>query len=1354
MTISLKEIEKQLRKEQTNSTSGKINIEELKERAKDFNSGKINIEELKKRAENQNTLKEMDNLKKKPIVLSELRNERPKPFLPYYKPVRLSELEKESAPKEMTWGNAIVEGFKSGNEGMSLNKEYFKMSQGKPNNAEKLENTYNDKYNYETDSGFKKAVHGAMQMLGQQYNNITDPRTIGLMGTYGAGVAVLGNVGPQALVPEEIITIPAALGAGYMTGSTLNAYEAEAGSAYKEMINYGVSEETARNVSTIIGAGNAALEMAQVDELIKGFKLAEKIGAKQTKGIIKKILVDKGFDIVKETAQEVVQEGVTIAGSNYARSREGLETDSLHDVGKRLGDTAASSALSFGVLNVPSTAKNIVDVKTMKPTLPNLKTPSLPELKKNTPSLPNMNKPIENKAPSLPNINKQTTPLPIINNKTPMLPNMVNKPTPLPIMENKVPFLPNMANKTPSLPIIEKQIPMLPNMRKPISLSETEASLLQNTIHNNTINDMGGVISQENIKTPLKPIFEPYNNQFKDLGADTYNPNTFENKVTEYGAIKPGENPNRVIDIPIQTNDDTKINRGVRTTLEAQITPDENIADFENYIMDNKFDYEVVSDKKAESYADNFINLNGWEQSLAEFKAAANGKKEMTKEMVAVGQTLYNNAINNKDVKSALDIAVDLAQSATKAGQVIQAQRMMKKFTPSGQLYALQKSVRKMNQELLEKYKSKYKGIEIDKTLATDLLNAKTQEETDIAIEKIKQNIVDQTPSTWVDKWNSWLYISMLANPKTHIRNVIGNAVFVPVRQFKNVIGAALEKTLPQADRTKSILTPKNKDLVAFAIEDFKSNKKSISGEGKYSLAYMGFDVESRRKVYKIKFIEWLRKTNFDLLEKEDAFFLKNAYTSSFAQAMKAKGVTIDYLNSGSKESQQVLNSIREYATFEAKKATYRDDSKLAEELNKLKNLNTGTKIIGGGTIPFTKTPINIIKRGGEYSPLGFIKGAKEMALDVKNGTKTPSQALDSFASGLSGTGIVMLGLWLASKGLLIGGGSEDKKERSSESTQGIQNYALEIGDYTYTIDWGAPSVLPLFVGVELYNSFKDGNASYDDVINGISRISEPIFELSMMQGVNNLLQTAGYSNQPIADIAINATASYLGQAVPTLFGQVARSIDNTDRTTYIDKNKNTPKPLQNLTQKAQSKIPILNWGLEPRLDNWGRENKKETLGDYAVNAFENFLSPGYLEKINTTEVDKELKRIYDKIGTNVYPSTPNKYFRHDNKTINLTAEEYTKYKEIRGQKSFELINQMITTQNYKSLDDKEKAKAIQNTYDYANDVAKKKVKNIELTGINKDLYDIDRSGTNITYYIISREVPMLLNIPRLPKYN
>ena len=72
----------------------------------------------------------------------------------------------------------------------------------------------------------------------------------------------------------------------------------------------------------------------------------------------------------------------------------------------------------------------------------------------------------------------------------------------------------------------------------------------------------------------------------------------------------------------------------------------------------------------------------------------------------------------------------------------------------------------------------------------------------------------------------------MLANPKTHIRNILGNALFVPVKGMRNVIATGLEKALVKnGDRTKAILTLGDKHLVEAGANDFKQVKDRITGQ-------------------------------------------------------------------------------------------------------------------------------------------------------------------------------------------------------------------------------------------------------------------------------------------------------------------------------------------------------------------------------------------------------------------------------------------------------------------------------------------------------------------------------------------
>ena len=84
-------------------------------------------------------------------------------------------------------------------------------------------------------------------------------------------------------------------------------------------------------------------------------------------------------------------------------------------------------------------------------------------------------------------------------------------------------------------------------------------------------------------------------------------------------------------------------------------------------------------------------------------------------------------------------------------------------------------------------------------------------------------------------------------------------------------------------------------------------------------------------------------------------------------------------------------------------------------------------------------------------------------------------------------------------------------RKKKYKDALGIQNYALQIGDKSYTIDWAAPSSIPLFVGVELYNQLKNG-FELSDMLDAMKNVSpDPLAEMSMLQGIANIMDS-GYS--------------------------------------------------------------------------------------------------------------------------------------------------------------------------------------------------------------------------------------------------
>ena len=257
--------------------------------------------------------------------------------------------------KDVTW-NALKQGYYNSLYG----KESYRAMMGGENERQKYEEILaGEDYQFAPSNAFEEAISGAANLLGQQVSQWTDKRSLAAAGTAGTAAFIAGQAGPQVLLPEEVITVPAAAIAGLKAGSAVSNFEIEAGLAYNEMLEKGVSEETARKVALGVGGVNAGLELLQMDELVKSFKILKNNPATEAAAdSLGKRLFDMGVDITKsvgkETAQEVAQEGSTIAGTQFATKHDtGEWAYDTSEVLGRLGDTAKSSALSFGVMNVP-----------------------------------------------------------------------------------------------------------------------------------------------------------------------------------------------------------------------------------------------------------------------------------------------------------------------------------------------------------------------------------------------------------------------------------------------------------------------------------------------------------------------------------------------------------------------------------------------------------------------------------------------------------------------------------------------------------------------------------------------------------------------------------------------------------------------------------------------------------------------------------------------------------------------------------------------------------------------------------------------------------------------------------------
>lgn len=818
--------------------------------------------------------------------------------------------------------------------------------------------------------------------------------------------------------------------------------------------------------------------------------------------------------------------------------------------------------------------------------------------------------------------------------------------------------------------------------------------------------------------------------------VNDYGPNTvgaaqispwgqFQASATEF--FPEGANAAREVDMPTTDPQGRPIRKTAATAMGAGAIPEEALADIQNMVLRGELSYDRVSDKASINRAIKTIQNKGYQGALEEFRSDIQ-RGVVSKDIATLGQQLLVNAANAGDSRTTAELLSLYAQMETTAGQAVQAASILRKLDPSDQLYAAQRAVSDLEKVLRKNYKDL--DITIDQALLDEFAAQTTQEGRDAVMDRIYQNVADQVPSTWRDKWNAWRYLAMLANPRTHIRNVAGNLFFQPLRIVKDRTAAAIEAGLSKAgvniERTKSFAA--SPDLYKAAWSDWQNVKDVLSGN-KYD--DVRSEINSRRRVFRTAPLEAARTGNSWALEFEDSIFKRITYADALAGYLQANGVSAEQVRNNTVDA-QLMARARDYAGQEALRATYQDRNMVS---NKVVEVARALGPFGEAVLPFKRTPANILVRGLEYSPAGLAKALTADLVQVKQGKISAAQAIDHIAAGLTGSALFALGAYLFSEGLVTSGGGDDENQDRINDLTGQQNYALNLpGGGNVTLDWLAPEALPFFMGVELMDSLGQNGNTSESIMNALQSISEPMLELSMLQSLNDIIDSVSFSENKLGAMAASSVISYFTQAVPTIGGQVERSLEDTRMSTYTDKNLKLPTDVQYALGRASARIPLpyVDYQQVPYIDAWGR---REDSGPLWLRTANNFLNPAYTSNSEVTPVDEEIQRLYDETGeSGVVPDRPQRYITVDGERIDLSAEQYTQYAEERGQMQFSMLEGLVDSSAYQRLSDTDKAAIVSDVYSYADAVTKSHISDYEPEGW---IAKVVESGADPAEYIL-----------------
>ena len=861
------------------------------------------------------------------------------------------------------------------------------------------------------------------------------------------------------------------------------------------------------------------------------------------------------------------------------------------------------------------------------------------------------------------------------------------------------------------------------------SLHRSDTSIKDNIQQNDTNVNSQNSINSENWKEYLENNFKSDKNttNMQDLNVKEKKilptKEDFNNKEKEQinlptkKEIEQNKNSKETINLPTpgeeidysqieRPTDNKKGRQFYRSVIESSNTTAEAKAVAKQLM--NSDTYIPDSNLKQLQRADMNIEANGVDNSLETLKGKLGNGDRITATDIATSERLIEYYSKVGDKAKLQDAIQTSAMAGTEAGRTVQALSILNHSTPEGQVVWIQRSIDKLNDKL-EKTKVKER-FKFTPEMQQEILQATNQEE---ALNNVYKQLGQQVPMTTMQKLDSWRYFAMLGNPRTHIRNIVGNKVMGYIQQAKNHLAGTIEDiVLRNSDDRQFTTKIADKKTKEFAKADIENVLDRLGlTENKYNPKSR---IEQNQKVFKSEFmnktIGKLMEFNDMALEAEDGWGLKAMYPKALAQYITANNIDVDNITDAQ------LAKARNFAIKQAEEATFHQDNAIASAISQFEGKNALTRFAAGAILPFKKTPMNVAVEGIQYSPVGLLDSLTRGSINLRKGKINVHEYIDGISKGLTGTGIALLGYALTEAGILKASGGDDQDKNNFESAQGKQNYSLKVGEKTYSLDWLAPTGIPLFMGSELYqlasqkvkekgekNNTPEVAKSATKILNSMATAMNPLSEMSMISGLTSTLQSYASGNKGLENLGLNATKSYVGQFVPTVLGQVAKTFDDKERSTTSTESDPLPKALDTLGNQIKSKIPGLRQTLPTKTDIWGKDVENE--GNIIEKGLNAGVFPWSSKKVNENNpTNKEISKLYDEtLDKSVLPSNSiDKVLNIDKEKYRLSNEQYSKLKKMYGEINYKVLSELTSSPEYKEMNNEQKVKAISDAYKYS----------------------------------------------------
>lgn len=651
------------------------------------------------------------------------------------------------------------------------------------------------------------------------------------------------------------------------------------------------------------------------------------------------------------------------------------------------------------------------------------------------------------------------------------------------------------------------------------------------------------------------------------------------------------------------------------------------------------------------------------------------------------------------------------------------------------------------------------------------------------------------------DKLDAWRYMSMLSSPATHLRNITGNLSMRGVAGAKNNLAAVLESAADRIskngiDRTKSVLGYGDRGLVEAARKDATEHSYRALSGNMYTGMKSGISDNIKPFDDRKAIGRGLNKANSfisDTLSFEDELTKIDTYSTALAGYLKANGFDESILSPDaalSAENVRKLEKVfgkgnrardflidtpekmwtsfiedaRQYAINQAKIQTFNNTNEFAGALSQFtkklgESQHGGVRAVGKAidvTIPFKNVPSNVLETALAYSPAEMVKVMSDIP-KLRRGEIGAAEFIDHIAKTATGTAGVAIGAMLAHEGLLNVTGGKGTKEKNFDKATDKMNDSINIGGHSLKLTQLSPSASPLLYGATAYATIanKDnGEAALDTIINGLGAIADGVVDMTMLQGISNILDTVKYSEDEaskVAGIATQIGTNFAGQFVPTIGGLVEKGLDPTARETYYTENSGIAQKATQALKYDLTKLPgsqflgeqleksdnqsLKKFGdvlsLEPRIDSKGNEVKQK--GGNAAGRLLRGTLPLEMGNDRSTATDNKLRELAYQFPAgddrdNVFPyiaTSESKFKNSNDENVVLSEKQWTEYKKAKGQMTDEMIDTFINSPEYESLDNVSRADVLSDLYKFAKKYNQNKIADGKMDGTTAKMAEL-----------------------------